>query len=130
MEDIKAFLKSPLAKKIMIGLAILVVIYVAYLQYQKAIYNGMTKSGIINSIATIIATERIAHIKATDHNAVNGTYPMADILVWYDENQPPNITESRIKTELAKMGVDYVKHPEIAKIKTQVDNASFLVMYL
>jgi hypothetical protein len=124
MNDIKVFLKSKLAKRILIGLAIVIVLYIASKQYEKYIYNGFTKSQIISEVAKDYALERILAHKN------EGFDTQLSMATWYDENHPPSVTDYRINKTLDRLGIDYAKYPKILNIKNEVNKIAWLKNYI
>jgi hypothetical protein len=119
-EKAVAFIKTPLAKKIAIAIVILLICIFIYNKYQRKIYNGYTKSEIIKEVASMYALSRI---EAHSNEGFQDTTAMA---IYYDDKFKPNIKPEQIKVYLSRLGVDYIKHPDLLKIQQKVNELSFL----
>lgn len=118
------FGKSPLFKKLLIALVIIVIVVFLWNKYQRKIYSGFTKSEVIKEVAKLYA---ISRIEAHKNEGFSSIESMAN---WYDENSVPNIADSQIKKYLTVIGVDYVKHPTILNISSEVNKIAYLKNYI
>jgi hypothetical protein len=126
-KDIGGFLKSEWGKRLLILLAIVVAIYFAKLQYEKLIYNGLSKSQVIKAVAKNYTLARIqSHMSEVNSNHFASKDKMTK---WYDDNIPPHVEERDIKIALDSLGIDYVKHPSIMNISNEVNALSNMSNY-
>jgi len=105
MNKILGFIKSPIGKFLLIAIVVVIVAYFSYMAYQKSIYNGKTKSEVEKGLIDKVGKDTVAEIKSVDTNFLNGTYPLLEILKWYDANQPTIINDVQLKNYLTLIGI-------------------------
>lgn len=119
MDKVLGFFKTSIGKYLLIALALIVIVIIARKQWEKIKYNGLTKSGVISAVAEHYGMARLkSHLWELEGNKWSSANSMA---AWYDEFVPPHIEDAQVKEALKSLGVDYVKHPEILNIKSEVN---------
>lgn len=151
MEDVINFFNSRIGRFVIIAFVIIVISYVAILQYQKSKYNGMTKRGVINSVSEMYVAERRASAQSKADWKGDNTYELEEAIsltknpdivskivdsgwdstkslyAYYDIEFPPDIDNmGGVKQYLRKLRLDYNKHGELLAINKAVNDISYL----
>jgi len=114
MNKIVGFIKSPVGKFLIVAIVVVVVGYLAFIQYEKSMYNGNTKKDIEKGLVDKVSKDRVTVIKGEDLNFINGTYPLVDILKWYDENDPRVVSDVQLTAYLNSLGIDSDKRADFS----------------
>ena len=119
------FFKSPMGKFLLWAIALTVVGIVIWKQYEKSIYGGMTKSALISTLANRLSAEAKASIIANDTNYASATTDAQrqGVFDWYNNTWAVNgynVSESWLKQELTKLGIDFVKRPSVLLISSEI----------
>lgn len=124
MEALKNFFSSKLGRTIIILIILLVLAYISYVMYQKSIYGGFTRSGLAKDLASKWSQYKINMIKTQDSNysAQVTEEDKQGIIQWYVDNInfDAEVTENWVMGELKKLNIDFVKHPEILAVRTEL----------
>jgi len=119
MNAIMRFFKSPMGKFVIVAIALIIVGVIVMKQYEKKMYNGMSKSDVAEEIARQKSVAAINYVKANDQNYLNGAYPLEEILLWYEANRLESLADldaTSIKLYLSSLGVDFVKYPKTLNV--------------
>jgi len=119
MNKVLNFIKSPMGKWIIAIVIILIISYIAFVQYQKSIYNGSTKKDVENNVKSLFAKDVIDYIKSNDENLLQNRYTLAEVLSWYDENQTSILDSAKVGEYLSKLGISSDRRQDFSGLNNQ-----------
>ena len=119
MNKVLNFIKSPMGKWIIAIVIILIISYIAFVQYQKSIYNGLSKKDVENNVKSLFAKDTIDYIKTNDDNLLQNRYTLAEVLSYYDENQTSTLDSAKVAEYLGKLGISSDRRSDFSGLNNQ-----------
>jgi hypothetical protein len=127
MNKLMNFFKSTNGKILLIVLALLVVGYIVYKQYEKKIYGGLTKSKYIDSIAQLLFDSKLTSIKNENgYVEANLSSILNYYYIGYTDGTINNSTSiARVSDAVDNSNIDFTKVKDLAALKQSVLEAYF-----
>lgn len=128
MNEFFSFFGTKAGKIVLVLLVLTVIGIIAYKQYEKKMFGGMSKSDIIKDIASERSLAMVKYLKDNKQPDEN----INDVLIWWEQNRLDNlkIDKPTLETMLIQRGVDTKKYPETLNILQDVNKSMSYLKYI